>query len=561
MAPKKRLDCFLSGTSFGNVAKKGFCQRCVTVASLSGHFWNPSRYSLSLLYFTKRRYYDRQVETLSPYMQTTNGKDSNNYSLLETAAVPTDSALVEGIRQVAIGKYGAKSLNKSLANRILEELEQIEKQMRNWNNSPEENSLYQQQVLQRAAFLGSLYLKPNWNLDEQEILRKYELGIASTKKPCSEASLLLAVHPNSFQRLEECHLTEHVLKLLQGDHLSTLEAEQLGEFILECKTLTDATLSAMILHIMRVRHETSEELIGFATACQKTLNTLWKSNVSVQIRRPIPVLQITEPFDGVVKSPMVTPLIAKYITEQYGIWTVLIGSDTSGPKSFVRSIQYGVNLKMLVEKLGEARIPRISSRKHLEEMFQMQTSPRVLYMDLEDICPALSRLTYLRRTIIKRPCLATVEKAINYIDADALLTSAFHSNYIDKMIRIGTAQQFFQVFVLSGGIEGGLAFPVGGRSGVTISSFSQDGSNNHLVDVQKVTPSDVLSEKIRSNVQYENSPSWLSCNAELIGRVWDRTGSSDETFDAVVKATIQTLEFLQNKMIQIANRRMASRDG
>ncbi|GJD09965.1 hypothetical protein Gasu2_41860 [Galdieria sulphuraria] len=276
-------------------------------------------------------------------MQTTNGKDSNNYSLLETAAVPTDSALVEGIRQVAIGKYGAKKiLNKSLANRILEELEQIEKQMRNWNNSPEENSLYQQQVLQRAAFLGSLYLKPNWNLDEQEILRKYELGIASTKKPCSEASLLLAVHPNSFQRLEECHLTEHVLKLLQGDHLSTLEAEQLGEFILECKTLTDATLSAMILHIMRVRHETSEELIGFATACQKTLNTLWKSNVSVQIRRPIPVLQITEPFDGVVKSPMVTPLIAKYITEQYGIWTVLIGSDTSGPK-------YGVNLKMLVE--------------------------------------------------------------------------------------------------------------------------------------------------------------------------------------------------------------------
>ncbi|GJQ13848.1 hypothetical protein GpartN1_g5639.t1 [Galdieria partita] len=556
MAPRKRLECFLYGTSLGNVIHKHSCSKCVVCATTFGYFWRVVGNRLSWLILI-RQCNHKQVEFCSPYMQTTYGNVSDNYSLFETPLQPTNTALVEGIRLVAIGKYGAKSLNKTLKNRIVEELENIESQMRNWNKSTEDNSLYQRQVLQRAAFLGSLYMKPNWTEDEQEILRKYELGFAPSNKPCSEASLLLAVHPNSFQRLEECHLTEHVLKLLQNNHLSTEEAEQLGEFILECKTLTDACLSAMILHILRVRHETSAELIGIAAACRKAMNnndSLWKSSLGFQTKRPISVLQITEPFDGVVKSPMVTPLVAKHIAEKYGIWTVLIGSDTSDPK-------YGMNLKMLVEKLGEARIPRVTSRNHLEEMFHSQSSPRVVYMDLEDVCPALSKLTYLRRTIIKRPCLATVEKAINYIDADALLTSAFHPNYVDKMLKIGATQHFLQVFVLSGGIEGGLAFPVGGRSGITISSFSQDGSNIQFLDNQTFTPTQVLPEDIRTNIRYENSPSWLSRNVQLISHFWDQHGSNDKVFDAVVNATIQSLDFLQSKLTHVSNHTYVSKSG
>ncbi|KAK4525463.1 hypothetical protein GAYE_SCF12G3371 [Galdieria yellowstonensis] len=79
-------------------------------------------------------------------------------------------------------------------------------------------------------------------------------------------------------------------------------------------------------------------------------------------------------------------------------------------------------------------------------------------MDLENVCNALSRLTYLRRAIIERPCFATIEKAINYLDAEFLLTSAFHPNYVEKMLRIGEPQRFRDVFVVSEGIEGGLAF-------------------------------------------------------------------------------------------------------
>lgn len=69
-----------------------------------------------------------------------------------------------------------------------------------------------------------------------------------------------------------------------------------------------------------------------------------------------------------------------------------------------------MNVKSLVERLGEERIPKVTSRRQLEEIFEKQPCPSVLYMDLENLCPALSNLTYLRRTIIKRPCLATVEK-------------------------------------------------------------------------------------------------------------------------------------------------------
>jgi len=528
MAPKEFIVCFLCSSSF---TVERCPQRHASFTSRFRYTWKPESYRLLRLEWQRNKQRKTNWYKLGHLaMQSVNGQECNNReSFPSVAPIPTNSALVEGIRQVAIGKYGAKSLSKSLSRSIIEELEHIEAQMRNWNNSAEDNSLYQHQVLQRAAFLGSLYMKTSLTEDEQEILRKYELGHAPLHKPCSEASLLLAVHPNSFQRLEECHLLEHVLKLLQGDHLNVSEAEQLGEFILECKTLTDACLSAMILHVLRVRHETSSELIGLASACRKAMeiedsNASRKSNVSTPSRRS--VMQITEPFDGVVKSPMITPLIAKHITEKYGIWTVLIGSDTSGPK-------YGMNLKTLVHQLGEDRIPRVGSRSHLEEIFQTSSSPRVLYMDLEDTCNALSRLTYLRRAIIKRPCFATIEKAINYLDADFLLTSAFHPNYVEKMLRIGESQRFRDVFVVSGGIEGGLAFPISGRSGITVTSFSQDS--------QKVTPTDVLSDTLRSKIRYENSSSWLSYNSELISHSWDQTNSGNEVFDAIVRATLQAL--------------------
>jgi len=147
-------------------------------------------------------------------------------------------------------------------------------------------------------------MKTNLMEDEQEILRKYELGHAPLNRPCFEASSLLAVHPNSFQRLEEYHLLEHVLKLLQGDLLNASKEEQLGEFTLECKKLKDACPSAMILHVLRVRHESSLELIGFSDACRKTMaieenNASRKANVSSPSRRSL--MQVTEPFDAVVK--------------------------------------------------------------------------------------------------------------------------------------------------------------------------------------------------------------------------------------------------------------------
>jgi len=126
-----------------------------------------------------------------------------------------------------------------------------------------------------------------------------------------------------------------------------------------------------------------------------------------------------------------------------------------------------------------------------------------------------------------------VTRAINYSDADFLLTSAFHPNYVEKMLRIGESQRFRDVFVVSGGIEGGLAFPISGRSGITVTSFSQDS--------QKVTPTDVLSDTLRSKIRYENSSSWLSYNSELISHSWDQTNSGNEVFDAIVRATLRAL--------------------
>ncbi len=92
--------------------------------------------------------------------------------------------------------------------------------------------------------------------------------------------------------------------------------------------------------------------------------------------------------------------------------------ESSGPK-------FGVNLKVLGEALGASFI---TSNAELGD-----PTPRYgWYADQRALSPAVHQWVALRKKMIKRPFLATLEKYVNPFGADVFVGSAFHSTFVEK---------------------------------------------------------------------------------------------------------------------------------
>lgn len=80
-----------------------------------------------------------------------------------------------------------------------------------------------------------------------------------------------------------------------------------------------------------------------------------------------------------------------------------------------------------------------------------------------------------RKTIMKRPFLATLEKVLNPLHASILITSVFHIPYLEKMVQLGFMAGFEGVIVLKRGLEGSLAPSLAKATGILCAAKTQDG--------------------------------------------------------------------------------------
>ena len=234
-------------------------------------------------------------------------------------------------------------------------------------------------------------------------------------------------------------LQPQFIKLIQGTNLSYEESKILGRFL-----FGDAPgdgLRALAASIMRVRYETREEYRGLLESVQETFTPGFRQPAP----KVNPVVQLAEPFDGVDQSSLVTPLVAEFLINE-GYCPISLVGRNSGPKK-------GVTVADIAELLPTSAL--ISCRQ-LEE----NIPPFGWHLHQKDLSPALDRWVDIRRTIIKRPFLSTIERFVNPVKADIHIASAFHAPYGEKMLDLCEDAGFPGAIIVRNGTEGSIGFPL-----------------------------------------------------------------------------------------------------
>ncbi|MES2731536.1 MAG: anthranilate phosphoribosyltransferase [Bacteroidota bacterium] len=337
------------------------------------------------------------------------------------------NSLEKGIRFIGIGKHGSKDLPVSLVSDLLVDL-----QSGDFN------------PIQQGAFFGALVTK---GVAPHEYSLENYLG-----------SEVLSNAERLFDRICEEAPAEMKLigvKLLQGACLSETEARQLGNFILSDQP--GEVLRGMAVSILRVRYESDEEYHGLMLAINDTFTAGFRQPVVAHA----PLIQLAEPFDGVEHSYIITPILANAL-QKLGYAAVSTVGRSSGPKLTMNAWQLYQSLAGKFIKSNEA--------------LKSPPPPLGWVLDQKDLSPALDRWVDRRRAVIKRPFLATLEKALNPTGAKVLITSVFHLTYMEKMVELGMMAGFEGVIVLKRGLEGTLAPSIARASGILCAARQPDGT-------------------------------------------------------------------------------------
>src|SRR3989338_6896958 len=88
----------------------------------------------------------------------------------------------------------------------------------------------------------------------------------------------------------------------------------------------------------------------------------------------------------------------------------------------------------------------------------------------------MDRWVELRRQIIKRPFLATLERFVNPVSAQSIIASAFHPPYSEKMAFACEDAGFPGIIIIRNGMEGTLAFPLMREVNILCSVQQKDGT-------------------------------------------------------------------------------------
>ncbi|WP_254448683.1 anthranilate phosphoribosyltransferase [Spirosoma rhododendri] len=395
---------------------------------------------------------------------------------------PTQTALGRGIKHIGIGKYGSKPLPPDL-------LAECRAALIDPATHP----------LQRGAFLGALIAK----------------GPTPEEKTLEDAIGKGAFDHQTFFINKVCPelpagLLPIATKLVRGHNLQVSEAEQLGDYLFgtgNCETFRGLAAS-----IMRVRHETNEEYYGLMRSAERTF-TPGFGPISCADR---PLVQLAEPFDGVENSYLITPLLAQQMQKR-GYGAVSVVGRSGGPKFTLNALDLYMHLGV----------------QFLQSNHELDT-PLDGYgwvLDQKALSPALNRWVDRRRTIIKRPFLATLEKLLNPCHARILVTSVFHITYQMKMAELAMLAGFDAVMVLKRGLEGSLAPSTSRACGLLCAVRTPKG---HLFFQQFEGDAPAFATyRTESETSYEQPQA--TDNARLVRQFMEKQYSDDADFDNRVR--------------------------
>ena len=301
------------------------------------------------------------------------------------------------------------------------------------------------------------------------------------------------------------------------DHKETTyeQMRQLGDFYFDIERYRSSQVDcarAISAVWLRLRYASDREYLALYKALAKKI----KKSFSVRPTIDKNLIQIAEPFDGVNRSAMITPILSCFL-QKSGYKTISLTGVSSGPK-------YGVNLKSLAESLGGNFL-----RSNQESLNKNEKIG--YYIDLEDISEPWRYWVDLRKRFIKRPFMATLEKFINVMGASIQITSAFHEPFQEKMISLGEGIGYHGNIVIRKGREGSLAFSLSKPVVVECSVRQPDSTyKNHSFEFSPKNINSNLVSDGREEISLEQ-------NVKLIEKYLKTNSTGDSKLDLRIYVT------------------------
>lgn len=408
-------------------------------------------------------------------------------------------AIAEGLNRIGVGKRGSKSCPEDLVTALIAEFEQK-----------------QPDTLVFTAFYTSLFIK-GIAPQEQELLRYIDAGAFD-----SAAALLDVLAPSLSGQIQE-----YALRVLSGAALSRSEARQLGEFLFDSTQKSiEADCGRVILAVaLRMKHTEPVEYAGLLDAMHAVVAGEFQST----LQAAAPIIQFAEPFDGMMRGYIISPVLA-CVVHSMGFSPVHLSGESSGPK-------YGMTAKELLTAL------EVPSVQRTDEIAHTALPPFGCQVEQSVLAPPLHRWVDIRRKIIKRPFLATLEKLLNPWHSRVLVSSAFHLSYAEKMTDTFEHMGWNSMLTFYKTDEGGIGISTERESRCLATKRLSTGRYERRQFSFNPERSGV---KTRSTPQ--SVPPDVGVNAGLIsGYITDAT-SGDEYFDlrcrCAEKAFIQVLDWV-----------------
>jgi len=218
--------------------------------------------------------------------------------------------------------------------------------------------------------------------------------------------------------------------------ISQEEARAAMRMILEGRV--DPVQAGVFLIALRMKRETDEENLGVLDALRDMTTT---ATAAVD-----EVMDVADPYDGYTRCLPASPFLPALLAA-CDVPAVSHGVESIGPK-------YGVTHRQVLRAAG------VAVDLSPQEAAVRIADPAIgwAYVDQKAFCPRLHDLTGLRRLIVKRPVLTTVETLTGPVRGRLrthLMTGYVHKPY-PRIYAMLARRAEFDSAVLVRGVEGGV---------------------------------------------------------------------------------------------------------
>jgi anthranilate phosphoribosyltransferase len=248
----------------------------------------------------------------------------------------------------------------------------------------------------------------------------------------------------------EARMASYLKRIATGPEMSTnlTRDEARDGMTLILTGRVDPAQAAVFLIALRMKRESDDENLGVLDALRETTHTA--------IADVPDLVDLADPYDGFLRHLPAAPFLPAVLAA-CGVPTISHGCRAMGPK-------FGLTHHQILNVAG-VRVDLAS-----EEANAHIINPLLgwAYIDQAAFHPELHGLIELRRLIVKRPCLSTLEKLCGPVRASGrthVVVGYVHSAY-ERLLPLVAREAGYASALVIRGVEGGVIPPLNAQTRV-----------------------------------------------------------------------------------------------